>query len=331
MITNYYYPLDPLTRFCDIYNALNVKRGLLGDASSLRFTAMSAVICEGEPAEIAAEIRRTAEEIKAESGWFGDLKSPLRFIVSAILVLNEDRAADFFDEVKRVRKVFRRLKLRRGGIYEEMAILIMRVKYNKTPLRDDIVERLKSIYEELKKYHWWLTGPEDYPICGLLAVQRESPEKIGTTLEQIYKALHKQGFSRGDPLQTAAGLLYFAHLDPELAAIRFRDLAACFRNQGVRIWQSDYDELAILSFLEHGPDYIVETVLRNRKEIESLRPKPDRSTTFNLATEITFLYLARLDKKFKEIVDVKGLLDMQAIINAQRAAAAGAAGAAGGG
>ena len=99
------------------------------------------------------------------------------------------------------------------------------------------------------------------------------------------------------------------------------DLAAGFKNAGVSIWQSDYDELAILSFLDHPPGRIVEHVLRHREVMESLKPKPDRSLTFNLASSTTFLELVRLDPDLKTVIDAKALLDMQAIINAQQAAA----------
>lgn len=91
------------------------------------------------------------------------------------------------------------------------------------------------------------------------------------------------------------------------------------------IWQSDYDELAILSFLDHPASCVVERVLENRRRMESLRPKPDRSLTFNLAAGIALLELVQLDAELRKITDAKALMDMQAVINAQQAASAAAA------
>ncbi len=85
----------PLDRFCDLYDALNAERGWFGDASSLRFAAMTAVSCPGSPDEVASAIQSMAEEIKQLSGWFGELTSSLRFIIAAILVLNRDDASEF--------------------------------------------------------------------------------------------------------------------------------------------------------------------------------------------------------------------------------------------
>jgi len=316
---------DPLARFRALYDALNADRGWFGDASSLRFAAMTAVTCQGTPTEVASAIRRMAEEIKQLSGWFGELTSTLRFIVSAILVLNGDSASEFLDEVKQGRELFRRANLRRGGIYETMAILILRLQNDRQPVTDAVVTRFQAIYEEMKRHHWWLTGPDDFPACAILVGQDGAPVEIGSAIEDIYQALNKVGFSAGDPLQTAANLLYLARLDAHVAANRYAELAAGFRQSGVSIWQSDYDELAILAFLSHPAQRIVEHVLEYREHMLQLTPAPGRLLTFNLASSLVFLELVQLDDNLDAITDAKALMDMQAIINAQQAAAAAAA------
>ena len=316
---------DPLSRFCDLYDALNAERGWFGDPSSLRFAAMTAVSCPGSPDEVASAIRSMAEEIKQLSGWFGELTSSLRFIVSAILVLNRDDASEFLAEVKRARELFRHAGLRRAGIYETMAILILRLQNDLQPVTSASVARFQAIYEEMKRHHWWLTGPDDFPACAILVGQDASPAEIGMKIEEIYQALSESGFSTGDPLQTAANLLYLSRLDPVTAANRYFELANGFRDSGVSIWQSDYDELAILTFLDHPASRIVDYVLEDRQVMEKLRPKPDRSLTFNLAASITFLELVQVGDNLEAISDAKVLLDMQSIINAQQAAAAAAA------
>ena len=272
-------PTNPLQRFLDLYEALDADRGWFGDASPLRFAAMTAITCPGSPAEVATSIRSTAEEIKQLSGWFGDLNSSLRFLVSAMLVLKGDRPRDFLADVQWGRELFRQAGLRRGGIYETMAILILRLRNDLAPITAEAVTRFQAIYEEMKRYHWWLTGPDDFPACAILVGQDASPREIGEAIERIYQALNETGFSTGNPLQTAANMLYLAHLDPAVAAGRYYELANGFRQNGVAIWQSDYDELAILTFLSHSPRRIVDRVLEHRRAMEELRPKPDRSLT----------------------------------------------------
>jgi Protein of unknown function (DUF4003) len=325
------YLPEPLPRFRAIYEALHSEQGWGGgETNSLRFASVAALSCPGEPQEVALKIRTVADEIKTKVGWFGDLRTSLRFIVSAMLIMNEDNVSDFLEETKRVHAMFRAAKLRNGGIYETMAILIMRLSFFKSPIQMETLERFKAIYQQMKKYHWWLTGPDDFPACAILVAQKESPEQIGIVIEKIYQELKLRGFTTGDYLQTAANILYLTHTEPTEIAARYDNLATVFRRAGVRMWQSDYDELAILSFLESPPDFIVEKLLNYREEIKALQPKPPPTLTFNLAASITFLELIRLNKKLKTIADVKALLDMQAIINAAAAASAAAGGASAG-
>lgn len=324
MKTQIQLPKDPLSRFADIYNALNEKRGFMGECASLRFAAMTALACPGNAFRVADEIRAVSDEIKAYSGWFGQLNSPVRFIVGAMLVLHGDSARDFLSEVERVSDLFRRVKLRRGRIYETMAILLLRLNQDLEPIENTTIYRFKDIYEEMKKYHWWLTGPDDFPACAILSGQDASPQQIGEKIERIYQELNERGFSKGDPLQTAANLLYLSRVEPEIVATRYYNLCTVFERHGVSIWQSDYDELAILSFLDHSADSIVASVLRYRENMKELRPKPNRNTTFNLASGIAFLDMIQQDNSFNMITDAKALLDMQNILNAQAAAAAAA-------
>ena len=285
---------------------------------------MAALTCPGQVAQVTATIRRITDNLGAEATWFGRLDSRLRFIVAAMLLGHGDNARSFLKEVKRVRGMFRRAGLRRAAVYETMAILILRMHAERARIADTTIHRFKAVYEEMKRHHWWLTGPDDFPACAILTGQAGTPTHIGQDIEDIYQSLRAAGFSTGDPLQTAANILYLAGLGARETARRYRKLADGFRKNRVAIWQSDYDELAILTFLDHPPGRVVKRVLENREAMTSLRPRPDRSLTFNLAASITFLELVRVDRSLKVVTDVKALLDMQAIINAQQAAAAAA-------
>lgn len=323
------YLPEPLPRFRAIYNAIANEKGWQ-ETNSLRFAAMAAVGCAAEPKDIADKIHKTANELKSKVGWFNELKTSLRYIVSTMLVMNDDSVDDFLQEARRVHELFRVAKLRHGGAYETMAILIMRICFFKAPIQVDTIERFKAIYQEMKKYHWWLTGPDDFPACAILVTQKETPQHIGLVIENIYQQLKQKGFTTGDHLQTAANILYLTHLDPTEIAERYSTLAEHFRRNGVRMWQTDYDELAILSFLENTPELIVEKVLSYREEMRTLSPTPDYAITFNLAVSLTFLELVRLNKKLTTVTEIKALLDVQAIINAAAAASAAAASAASG-
>jgi hypothetical protein len=190
------------------------------------------------------------------------------------------------------------------------------------------IGRFPSLYEEMKRHHWWLTGPEEFPFCALLAGRAGAPRELGEAVEAVFQALGAEGFAAGDPLQTAACILALSGIGARVAARRFHGLAEAFRQAGVAIWKSDYDELAVLSFLDPPASEVADRVLRCRDAMAALRPKPDRSTTFNLAASVAFLELAGTTPATRELIDAKALKDIQSVIDAQRAAAASAAGAA---
>jgi hypothetical protein len=315
-----YVPKDPLRRFLDIFQALDAERGWFDDITALRFAAITAVTCPGEPPRVATAIRTIAEELKQRAGWFGELNGPLRFLVAAMLAQTADSPTDFMAEVDRVRSMFREARLSRGGSYEVMAILILRGP-DKKPVQAAEIGRFQALYEEMKGHHWWLTGVADFPACAILARQPGAPATIGQDIEDIYQALHAAGFKKGDPLQTAAHLLYLAHEKPTIIASRFHALAQAFRSESQRIWQSEYDELAILSLLNEPAARVVDRVLSCHDALRQVRPRPDRSLAFNLASSIAFVELIQPAERGPGITDAKALMDLQALINAQQAAA----------
>lgn len=92
------------------------------------------------------------------------------------------------------------------------------------------------------------------------------------------------------------------------------------RKKGQRIWQSEYDELAILSMLKVPASDVVTRTCAITETLRELRPRPDRALAFNLASSIAFIEFAQADEPTQGVTAAKALVDMQAIINAQQAA-----------
>jgi len=315
-------------RFRGLYDALNEERSWWEGAATLRYAAVAAITCHGEPADVAAGIRDRADQLKRKAGWFGELNGPIRFVLSAQLTQRLADGEAFMDEVDRVRGLFRNAKLRRGGVYETLAILILFLHSGGASIGPGTVARFRDIYEEMKRYHWWLTGPDDFPACAVLTGLPDHPAEIGRRTEAHYQALSAKGFKAGDPLQTAANLLTVTDLPADIAASRYRGLADAFKAADVAIWQSDYDELAVLTFVKHPIDRVIERTLHFRAQVATLRPAPDRLMTFNLGAALAFCELVSHDEHMDRLTGAKAMAGMQAMLNAQAAAACGAAAAA---
>jgi hypothetical protein len=317
-------PDDPGVRFAELYEALEEHRGMFGDVNSVRYAALTAVTIPGAATDVAAAIRKTADALRDQCGWFDALRGSLRFIVSAILVQAHDDARDFLEEVDRVNRMFRDEGLRNGGFYETLAVLILRIRRDLALITPADVARFKALYEEMKGHHWWLTGPDDYPACALLVHEDGDAATIGARAESIYQGLRERGFSSGDPLQTAANILVLSDDPAPRIADRFLALAEELRTHGKRIWPQSYDEVAILTFTKESPRELVERTLRHADGVATLRPRPHKVLAFNLATNLTFLDSLAANQRLKGVADAKSMMDLQAMLNQQAAIAASA-------
>lgn len=317
---------DPLARFFEIEAAFEAERGFFGDQVPLRLVAANLVLTRGDAKDIAAQVRGTAEELRKLLPTFTHLVSSLQLLVAAVLLQRGDQPAAFVAEVERVRQIMRRLNMRRAELYETVAILVLRIGNDRAPIPDEQVERLRAIYEQMKRHHWLLTGPEDLPACAFLVSQRDrSPEQIGVRANAIYEGLREQAkLWRGDPLQTASNMLALSPLEPAELVERFCLLAHALTSAGVRIGQGEYDEVAVLCFLARPIERIVETVVGYRAGIRERLGWVERWATFGLATNLAFVRLVGNDPELGALADVKTLLDMQTIIAARQAAAAAA-------
>jgi len=315
-------PVHPFEHFRELDQALNRQRGWFESAVYLRYAAMAAVPCDGDPYDLARAIRETADQLKRLAGWFGDLRSEIRFAVAALLNAKGDSAGAFHAEVQRVRKLFRGAGLPRDATYEILAVLVLRSGLEGRPIEVDHARRVKEMYAELKMYHRWLTDSGDFPACAILSLRPEPTALMAQRIEQLYEGLRAEGFARGNELQSSACLLYLSEGRAEVAARRAGVLVRRFKDHGVTIRRNDYDEVALLAFLLNDPEEIIARVLAYRDEARRLKPRPDKHVAFNIGANLAMLDLMRADQELLAISQVKLIVDVQAVVAAHRAAAA---------
>lgn len=319
---------DPWVRFSELHEAFDSGRGFLGDKVPLRFAAVTLLAQPGSAADIVARVRAEDDAIAAALSWFSGIGSSIRLLIASLLVKNGDSANSFLAESQRVHGLFRDAGIRRGHVYETLAVLVLRQRLNGAAITEAHVSRFKAIYNEMKRYHWFLTGPDDFPACAILVTQPGEPEQIGAKIEDVYQALHKEAHLwRGEALQTASNILYLSALGADEIAARFTSLVQAFRARGIKIGQQDYDEVAVLCFLSSPVDKIVDSVAQTSDRVHATLSGVGKRMAFSVGTSIAFVRLVAGHDELGPLADAKVLLDMQAVIAArQAAAAAGAAG-----
>ncbi len=324
-VSNYF-----VDRFKAIYAAFDKERRWWRSSIPLRYAAMAAIQCEGDAIRVARGIRTVNKGLKEGSKWHWSVSPLVQFPVGAILYQKGDTATQFLRELVRVRKLFRNEKLHRAFTFELLAVLILRLQAGDKLIDQHTIHRFKAIYDEMKRHHKWLTGPDDFPACAILTGQSGTPRAIGEDIEAIYEELTHQGFARSNPLQTMANIMYLAPGSPREVAARARAFKDHFKEHKVRITQLDWDELAMLSILEKRPATVVKRVVAIREHLAKIRPRIEKPTTFGLAVGIAFLEFAAVTQRDESVSHTKVLMDVQSILAAQQAvlAAAGAAAAA---
>jgi hypothetical protein len=320
--------IDPLARFGELFAAFDAGRGFWGDRAPLRLAAASLVMTQGDASELAARVRARDAELKPHyGGWTSSIADAVRLVLAATLVRTGEPADDFVAANARVQALMRTAKVRRAGVHELIAAMILRRVVQGEPELHH-VERMRGIYECMKHHHWFLTGPDDLAACAMLIGRAGTPDQIGDHVEAIYRRLaDAPKIWAGDELQTAANVLGLVALAPEEAAARFLAIATALRDRGIKVRGGEYDEVAVLSFLPRSAPLVAERVAAMRGRIVAELAWHEDAMGTSLAANLAFVEMlqAEPDARVGALGDAKLLLDMQSIVAMRQAAAIGAA------
>lgn len=278
-------PRDPLARFLAVAAELTAHKRWWEGPSIPRYAAMHLIAAPGEPAAVAERVDREGRDLVNRQGWFSDLRGGMRFLVAAWLVASGRDPSRFTGECEAIRERFRTAGVRRGGAYEIVAATMLHVAGTGDPTT---VHRLQQIYGMMRGHHWWLTGPDDLPACALLAVHDAPLPALETRIEGIYGRLRDRGLSAGSGLQMASHIACMADGTESEVVERFCALHAGFRAAGIQMWDSDLDEIALLSGLAQATDTTVSTVVEHRARIKAELRVAGPTVDFSLACGTAF-------------------------------------------
>jgi len=313
--------VDPLGRFLELHAHFDRERGLFGDRVPLRFAAVTLVTAVGDSAELVARVRRCDDELSSHLGTFSSVDRSLRLVLAAALVRAGESAATFAAALERGRALMRAIGMRRGGVHEVLAVLVLHRVLRGAPIERAHVERLQALYEESKRHHWFLTGPEDYTALAMLVGKRGTPAEIGEHVEAIYVRLRDAPrIWGGEPLQTAANVLGLVELSADEAAGRFIEVATALRDRGIRVGQAEYDEVAVLGFVPRSADRVAQTVADYRARLDDALAGLPGAMATSLAVNLAFVRLLFDEDGLAPLGDAKLLLDMQSVVAARQAA-----------
>jgi hypothetical protein len=278
-------PRDPLGRFLAIAAELVAHKRWWEGPTIVRYAALPLLTASGTSAEVARRVDAEGSALVAQQGWFSDLRGGMRFLVAAWLVAAGRDPRRFTAACEAIRARFRTAGVRRGGAYEVVAATMLHVA---SAGDERTVRRLQAIYEMMRKHHWWLTGPDDLPACALLALRPEGLPELEARIEGIYSRLRDRGLAAGSGLQMASHIACTAEGSESEIVERFCALHAGFRTAGIAMWDSDLDEVALLSTLTQPAATTVRTVVEHRARIKEELRVAGPTVDFSLACGTTF-------------------------------------------
>jgi hypothetical protein len=310
--------MDSIERYLEVYEGLRRRKRWSTGNEVLRFAALT--LAATDIADAGADLEATAKILSDEAGGFSPLSSAIRHAVAAILIRRGLDPVATVHRTKETLGAFKEIKLSRSGARPVLAALILVLDAEGATPNRDTIARLKAIIDRWNEDHWFLTGVDDYPMAAMHATRDLSVEQIGVEAEQIYQLLKAARFSTGEQLQLASQLLMFSDQGPREAALRFERTAKVLKRAKQRVWQSHYDEVALLVLSGGHPDEVVPKVIEYRDRLRAVKPRPTADIAFSLAAGLALAEEAERMQDLEGAAAAANLRAVQAIIEAQQAA-----------
>jgi hypothetical protein len=284
----------------------------------LRFAALT--LAASDMANPGGDLEDTAKVLADEAGGFSPLSSAMRHAVAAILIRRGlDPVATVY-RTKETLAIFKEFKLSRSGPHPLLAALILVLDAEGGSPSRDTIARLKAIIDRWDEDHWFLTGADDYPMAAMHATRDISVEQLGMEVERIFQLLRKAKYPSGEQLQLASHLLMFSDQGPREAAQRFDRTAKALKKAKQRVWQSHFDEVALLVLSGGHVDQVVPRVIEYRDRLREVKPKPTADIAFSIAAGVVLAEEAERMQGLEGAATAANLRAVQAIIEAQQAA-----------
>jgi hypothetical protein len=312
----------PLERYRQLIAALSSSSDAWDDAFWLRFAAQAAVMSPDSPTTLAHRIRDVSDVLQKRSHWYQTLASPARFVIAAMLIQHHLPVATFIAEHARIAALMTEVGLRHGRFHETIAVLILLMSPGHQPAALLELERVKAIYDQMKHFHWWLTGPADLPACAALAQCPGSVERMMVRVEDAYQQLHGAGMPTGKRLQTAAHLLPLGGPDLDQTVARYRALAEALGERTGHLSEMHYDPLALLALLEHRPAQVLDRLAAVTGELDLLQPECRGEANLLIASDLTVLDLVRCGQDLQPHSNPQAVAHMLRTLHAYHLASA---------
>lgn len=256
--------------------------------------------------------------IKSNIGSFSTLNSHHRFTVASILDIHfQHEAKQTFLTFIDVYNEMVRLGYKRD-MFTYLSALILLTSKSETSNQREQMNMGLSVYQQMKKNHYFLTSTQNVPLAVLLGENGNGLQALNKA-ETCYQLLAASGFKKGQYLHQVSHILALqSEKDPETLVSHCKHICQSITESSKRPKDYHYPDLALLTFLEE-PD--IKTVLGITHELNQEKAfKWKKELNFKIAVS---LYLS--EHMEKHLLMESGLYTaIETVIQAQQAAATAA-------
>jgi hypothetical protein len=303
-------------RFRAIYRELNREPRWWSEAAWLRFAAHATVAMPGEPAAIAVAVRTAAAALSEHASWLSPWRSPLRFVLAALLVQEGSDARRFADAAGRLlhppagaETAAAAKAVAQAGAPGLMALWLLGTRGGAGTVGAEVgaevgsdveaLTRLHGLHLALRHRHRWLIGAADLPACALLVERHGTVDELAAAVDGQYRALRGLGLAASVHLATAAHLLLLSGLPAETAAERYARLHHQLATAGGDPGPIAFDALALLALVDVTPEAVIAEATQMQGAVAALVPALSGPAVLDLAADLAFLGLVERDYRLE--------------------------------
>ncbi|MFD1929631.1 DUF4003 family protein [Sporosarcina siberiensis] len=259
----------------------------------------------------AENLNHAMDSLKENSSWLSPLRGNLLPMIAAFL---DKPGVDINEETARLFHKQRVLRNEgfRNTIHSYLAALLMT---DDSTLYEQEAKNAKSLYNEMKKTHFFLTSDDDYAYAVLLAKKNENPVEHARSMRLYYDALRVKGLRSGDELQWMSQLMTYVDINFEEQLVsRAISILDCFKKEA-KVQPLHYPMVAFLTVFGVSNTEITEII----ELTHALEDSKLFSWNKEMALSIAMGYIMRELTDSHEEIGVSLIASIELIVQAQQA------------
>lgn len=182
--------------------------------------------------------------------------SEMRGIAEAIVITKMCLANDYEEYLSGVMAVYKKLrKLHKLTASAYMVMAAVNIyEGGGMDKADANIEKLETVYKEMKAEHFWLTGDEDRPFIAMMVSRDMNIAAISSEISECYEACRKMSLSK-EAMHTASQILSLSGRSVEAKVADMSETMTALKKYKVRGMKSDLMPMAAaLGFVNAGPE-----------------------------------------------------------------------------